>query len=49
MLAIGIDAAEATYVRRLLSEGAMPALAALLQRGRWSRVHSPAAVGSGTV
>ena len=49
LLAIAIDAAEPTFVRRLIDEGEMPALASLLREGTWLRVESPAYVGSGSV
>ena len=49
LLAIAIDAAEPTFVRRLIDEGEMPALASLLREGTWLRVKSPAYVGSGAV
>ena len=49
VLAIALDAAEPTFVRRLIDEGQMPALASLLARGRWLRVDSPAYIGSGAV
>src|SRR5438067_3642968 len=49
VLAIALDAAEPTLVRRLIDQGEMPALKSLLARGRWLRVASPAYIGSGTV
>jgi predicted AlkP superfamily phosphohydrolase/phosphomutase len=49
VLAIGIDAAEATLVRQLIEQGEMPALRELLKNGRWLRVDSPAHIGSGAV
>ncbi len=52
MLAIGIDAAEATLVKRLIECGELPALKSLLSDdggGRWLSVRSPAHIGSGTV
>ena len=49
VLAIGIDAAEPAFVRRLIEEGSMPALKRLLGRGTWRRVASPAHIGSGSV
>ena len=49
VLAIGIDAAEATFVRQLIEQGEMPALRALLKDGQWLRVESPAHIGSGAV
>jgi predicted AlkP superfamily phosphohydrolase/phosphomutase len=49
VLAIGIDAAESTLVRRLIEQDKMPALKSLLADGRWLRVQSPAHIGSGAV
>jgi predicted AlkP superfamily phosphohydrolase/phosphomutase len=51
-LAIGIDAAEGSLVRRLIDQGELPALRSLLndnEGGRWLSVRSPAHIGSGTV
>jgi predicted AlkP superfamily phosphohydrolase/phosphomutase len=49
VLAIGIDAAEATLVRQFIAQGELPALASLLKDSRWLRVKSPAHIGSGAV
>lgn len=49
VLAIGIDAAEATFVRQLIEQGEMPALRGLLKDGQWLRVESPAHIASGAV
>src|SRR6266566_8233515 len=51
LLAIGIDAAEGSFVRRLIEEGELPALSSLLgdHRSRWLSVRSPAHIGSGAV
>ena len=49
VLAIGIDAAEVTLVKRLIDQDEMPALKSLLEGGRWLRVQSPANIGSGAV
>jgi predicted AlkP superfamily phosphohydrolase/phosphomutase len=52
LLAIGIDAAEGSFVRRLIEQGEMPALSSLLsdhKSGGWLRVRSPAHIGSGAV
>ena len=52
VLAIGIDAAEGTFVKQLIEQDEMPALKSLLgaQRcGRWLSVRSPAHIGSGAV
>jgi predicted AlkP superfamily phosphohydrolase/phosphomutase len=51
-LAIGIDAAEATFVRRLIEQDELPVLKSLLTDkggGRWLSVRSPAHIGSGAV
>jgi predicted AlkP superfamily phosphohydrolase/phosphomutase len=49
VLALGVDAAEPTLVRRLLAEGRLPRLASLLDHGVWRRVRAPADLGSGAV
>src|ERR1041385_4219668 len=49
VLAIGLDAAEPTLIRRLIDRWEMPALRALESEGRWIRVLSPAHIGSGCV
>lgn len=49
VLAIGIDAAEATLVRQFIDQGELPALGSLLKDSRWLRVESPAHIGSGAV
>jgi len=49
VLAIGIDAAEPSLVRAMIDAGELPAMRALLARGTWSRVESPAHIGSGAV
>jgi predicted AlkP superfamily phosphohydrolase/phosphomutase len=51
VLAIGLDAAEGTFVKRLIDRGEMPALKSLLadESARWLSVRSPAHIGSGTV
>lgn len=49
MLAIGIDAAEATLVRQLIADDELPALGSLLRDGCWLDVESPANIGSGAV
>ncbi|HJT67139.1 MAG TPA: alkaline phosphatase family protein [Pyrinomonadaceae bacterium] len=48
-LAIGIDAAESSLVRRMIEQNELPALRSLLAEGKWLEVRSPAPVGSGTV
>ena len=49
VLAVGIDAAEPTFVRELIERGEMPVLKSLLDGGAWLRVESGAHVGSGSV
>ena len=49
VLAIGLDAAEPTLIRRLIERDEMPALKSLLAEGKWMRVRSPAYIGSGSV
>lgn len=49
VLAIGIDAAEPTLVRTLIDQGELPSLRALLERGAWGEVRSPADIASGAV
>lgn len=49
VLAIGIDAAEASLVRQLIEREQLPALKSLLKDGKWLRVDSPAHIGSGAV
>ena len=49
VLAIGIDAAEPTLIRKLIDEGELPSLRGLLTRGVWGEVRSPADIGSGAV
>lgn len=49
VLAIGIDAAEATLVRQLIADDELPALSSLLPEGCWLDVESPANIGSGAV
>lgn len=50
VIAIGLDAAEPRLVRRLIEAGELPSLKRLLEGGgAWSRVESPALVGSGAV
>jgi predicted AlkP superfamily phosphohydrolase/phosphomutase len=49
LIAIGIDAAEPTHVRRLLERGDLPALRDLAGNGMWGPVVSPAPIGSGAV
>jgi predicted AlkP superfamily phosphohydrolase/phosphomutase len=49
VLAIAIDAAESTLIRRMIEEGQLPAVKALLSQGSWRKVKAPAEVGSGSV
>lgn len=49
VLAIGMDAAEPSLVRRMIEDGELPALRRLLDEGAWSSVRSPAHIGSGAV
>ncbi|MDQ2937306.1 MAG: alkaline phosphatase family protein [Acidobacteriota bacterium] len=49
LLAIGIDAAEPTLVRKLIEQGRMPTLERLLRDGKWMKVESSARIGSGSV
>jgi predicted AlkP superfamily phosphohydrolase/phosphomutase len=49
VLAIGLDAAEPSYVRGLIETGHLPTLERLLSQGKWIRVGSPAGIGSGCV
>lgn len=49
VLAIGIDAAEPTLVKKLIDQGELRSLKALLSHGVWGEVRSPADIGSGAV
>jgi predicted AlkP superfamily phosphohydrolase/phosphomutase len=49
VLAIGIDAAESTLVRRMIDQNELPAIGSLLAGGKWLEVRSPSSIGSGTV
>ncbi len=49
VLAIGLDAAEPTLIRRAIDAGELPALRDLARDGLWRRVDSPARIGSGAV
>ncbi|MGB7925284.1 MAG: alkaline phosphatase family protein [Pyrinomonadaceae bacterium] len=49
VLAIGIDAAEPSLVRRFIERAELPALKRLLDEGTWSAVTSPSDIGSGAV
>lgn len=49
VLAIGVDAADPALVHALIERDELPALGRLLAAGTWSRVVSPAHIGSGAV
>lgn len=49
VLAVGVDAAEPSLVRRMIEDGELPAMKRLLERGAWMSVESPAEIGSGAV
>jgi predicted AlkP superfamily phosphohydrolase/phosphomutase len=49
VLAIGIDAAEPSFVRPLMDRGDLPALRELAAHGVWGGVTSPAPIASGAV
>ena len=49
VLAVGLDAAEPEFVRRMTGRGELPALGRLLAEGSWGRVEAGARVGSGAV
>lgn len=49
VLAVGIDAAEPRLVLDLIEHGELPALRRLREEGSWTRVRSPAHIGSGAV
>ncbi|HEV2836589.1 MAG TPA: alkaline phosphatase family protein, partial [Pyrinomonadaceae bacterium] len=49
VLALGIDAAESTLVRRMIDQNELPAIRSLLAGGKWLEVRSPSSIGSGTV
>ena len=49
VLAIGIDAAESTVVRKLIEQNELPTLKSLLAGGKWLEVRSPSPIGSGAV
>lgn len=46
VLAVGIDAGDRTFVRRMIEQGEMPSLKSLLVEGRWIDVDSPTHMGS---
>jgi predicted AlkP superfamily phosphohydrolase/phosphomutase len=49
VLALAVDAAEPTLIRRMIEQEEMPALKSLLAEGSWMSVKSPADIGSGSV
>jgi predicted AlkP superfamily phosphohydrolase/phosphomutase len=48
-LAVGLDAADSTFVRDLIERGKLPTLARLLESGTWARVDSRGDIGSSAV
>ena len=49
VLAVAIDAAEASLVLSLAADGRLPHIAQLIDAGRVGKVRSPASIGSGAV
>lgn len=49
VLAIAVDAAEPTLIRKMIEQNEMPTLKSLLSEGRWMSLKSPADIGSGSV
>lgn len=49
VLAVALDAAEPSLIRRMIEEDELPALESVLSKGRWMSVRAPAHVGSGSV
>ena len=49
LLAIAVDAAEATFVQHLIERDELPALRSLLNSGKWLPVKSPANIASASV
>ena len=49
VLAIALDAAEASLITRMIDDGRLPALKRLRDHGSWSRVTSPSDVSTGAV
>ncbi|HUO84453.1 MAG TPA: alkaline phosphatase family protein, partial [Thermoanaerobaculia bacterium] len=48
-LLIGLDGTEGSLLRRWMAEGRLPALASLVDRAQWSRIHGPRSVGPASV
>ncbi len=49
VLAIGLDAAEGSLIRRLAAEGELPRIAELIRDGAWSPIRADQAGGSGGI
>jgi len=49
VLAIGIDAAEGSFVKRLIAEGSLPIMGALADQGEWRSVEAYAHLGSAAI
>jgi predicted AlkP superfamily phosphohydrolase/phosphomutase len=49
VLAIALDAAEGTLIRRLIAAGELPVLGELTRSSRWCRLHGSAPIGSDSV
>lgn len=49
VLAIGIDSADPTLVRRMIEHEELPSLNSLLEEGKWIAIHSSARVGTTSV
>lgn len=49
VLAVGIESAELTLVRRMIEQDELPILKSLLAEGKWIRVESPANIGTSAV
>ena len=49
VLAIGIDAAEGSFVKPLIAEGSLPVMGALAAEGEWRSVDAYGHLGAGTV
>jgi len=49
VLAIGIDAAEGSFVKRLIAEGSLPVMGALAAEGEWRSVDAYGHLGAGTI
>jgi predicted AlkP superfamily phosphohydrolase/phosphomutase len=49
VLAIGLDAAEPTLIRKLMDGGQLPVMTTLEREGQWLSLKAPAYIGSGSV